>query len=65
MRLCLSRRFLSVRVVLRHEPGLLNLCYGLEPSHYRCVGRDEAVAIHTSGLFLRERLWRIQPQVIS
>lgn len=52
-------------VVLRHEPGLLNPCYGLKPSHYHCVGRDEAVAIRTSGLILREWLWRIQPQVIS
>jgi D-alanyl-D-alanine carboxypeptidase len=40
-------------------------CYGYEPWHYRYVGRDEAAAIHASGLVLREWLWLKQPQVIS
>ena len=40
-------------------------CYGFEPWHYRYVGRDEAAAIHASGLVLREWLWLKQPQVIS
>jgi zinc D-Ala-D-Ala carboxypeptidase len=33
-------------------------CYDYESWHFRYVGRDEAAAIHASGLTLREYLWR-------
>ena len=36
-------------------------CYGFEPWHYRYVGRDEAAAIHASGLTTREWMWQHQP----
>jgi len=32
-------------------------CYQYEPWHYRYVGRDEAAAIHASGVTVREYLW--------
>ena len=32
-------------------------CYEAEPWHLRYVGRDEALAVHDSGLTLREWLW--------
>jgi D-alanyl-D-alanine carboxypeptidase len=32
-------------------------CYGYEPWHYRYFGRDVALAIHESGLTVREYLW--------
>jgi D-alanyl-D-alanine carboxypeptidase len=32
-------------------------CYGYEPWHYRYFGRDVALAIHQSGLTVREYLW--------
>jgi len=32
-------------------------CYRYEAWHYRYVGRDQAVAIHASGMSLREFLW--------
>jgi len=35
-------------------------CYIYEPWHYRYVGRDEAAAIHASGLTTREYLWSQQ-----
>jgi D-alanyl-D-alanine carboxypeptidase len=40
---------------------LAKTCYAYEPWHYRYVGRDEAAAIHGSGLTLREWLWQHQP----
>jgi D-alanyl-D-alanine carboxypeptidase len=33
-------------------------CYDYESWHFRYVGRDEAAAIHASGLTIREYLWR-------
>jgi D-alanyl-D-alanine carboxypeptidase len=33
-------------------------CYDYEAWHYRYVGREEAAAIHASGLTTREYLWR-------
>jgi D-alanyl-D-alanine carboxypeptidase len=35
-------------------------CYAYEPWHYRYVGRSEAAKIRTSGLTLRQYLWRQQ-----
>lgn len=35
-------------------------CYTYEPWHYRYVGKTTAVAVRTSGLTLREFLWRDQ-----
>jgi D-alanyl-D-alanine carboxypeptidase len=35
-------------------------CYQYEPWHYRYVGRDEAAAIHDSGLTTRAYLWSQQ-----
>jgi D-alanyl-D-alanine carboxypeptidase len=35
-------------------------CYDYEPWHYRYVGRATAAAVRTSGLTLREYLWRQQ-----
>ena len=32
-------------------------CYAYESWHYRFVGRDEATAIHDSGLTTREWIW--------
>jgi D-alanyl-D-alanine carboxypeptidase len=32
-------------------------CYRYEAWHYRYLGRDQAVAIHASGMSLREFLW--------
>jgi D-alanyl-D-alanine carboxypeptidase len=36
---------------------LSTTCYAYESWHFRYVGRDEAAAIHASGLTLREYLW--------
>jgi D-alanyl-D-alanine carboxypeptidase len=35
-------------------------CYSYEPWHYRYMGRSEAAKIRTSGLTLRQYLWRQQ-----
>lgn len=40
---------------------LAKTCYAYEPWHYRYVGIEEAAAIRSSGLTLREWLWRHQP----
>jgi D-alanyl-D-alanine carboxypeptidase len=45
-----------------HHVSPAKTCYGFEPWHYRYVGRDEAAAIHSSGLSPREWLWRQQPR---
>ena len=34
------------------------VCYGYEPWHWRYVGREQAKAIHDSGLPVRKFLWR-------
>jgi D-alanyl-D-alanine carboxypeptidase len=33
-------------------------CYFSEPWHFRYVGREEAAAVHDSGLTLREYIWK-------
>ena len=40
-------------------------CYDYEPWHLRYVGRDQAAAVITSGLTLREYLWRLHPVDIT
>ena len=35
-------------------------CYSYEPWHYRYMGRSEAAKVRSSGLTLRQYLWREQ-----
>lgn len=45
--------------VLSYPKGAIDtVCYSYEPWHYRYVGRPLAAQIHTSGLTIRETLWR-------
>ena len=40
-------------------------CYDYEPWHLRYVGREQAAAVITSGLTLREYLWQLDPVDIT
>ncbi|HEX9377099.1 MAG TPA: M15 family metallopeptidase [Actinomycetota bacterium] len=45
--------------VMSYPRNMQNLtCYSYEPWHFRYFGREEAAAIHDSGLTPREFLWR-------